>query len=411
MSIDTLADHRYEIGDLLGSGGMGLVYRAHDTRLGRDVAVKLLADNLAQDAEARERFSREARAAARLSHPNVVQVFDVGEEDGRPYLVMELIDGPSLAEVLGEQGSLPADEVYAVAGQALAALDAAHEADLLHRDLKPGNLMRAADGTVKVTDFGVAEVGEAPGLTRSGVVLGTLPYLAPERLSGAPATTRTDLYGLGATLLQLLTGEAPPASKAAPPDTSTFAAGGLDTVPPQLALLLQRCLAPDPTNRPRSAAEALGILNGQTVTRDVAGRTRVLPAMDVPTAVQRPGPADADAPTEAFGAPSVTSGTPGDGQHRRGRRRWRAGAVMVGLALVATLAVVLALRLGSGGSHAATDTAPSNETATTPADSGSAPGGGGDAGGDHGGGGGVPPAGDPTQQMRQLGDWLRQQAG
>ncbi len=407
MSIDTLADRRYELAELLGSGGMGLVHRAHDTRLGRDVAIKLLADNLAQDADARERFSREARAAARLSHPHVVQVFDVGEEDGRPYLVMELVDGPSLATVLDVEGTLAAGEVITVAEQSLMAVGAAHDAGLLHRDLKPGNLMRAADGTVKVTDFGVAEVAEAPGLTRSGVVLGTLPYLAPERLTGAPATPRTDLYGLGATLLQLLTGQPPSATDGSP------GTAALDTVPPPLAMLLHRCLAPDAANRPSSTGEALAILRGQQIAVGSDQRTELLPAMeiattpledeqpapDAPTHADAPtqpdAPTDPDAPTEAYPA------RPSGGQRRRSR-------MALGITALVGLAVVLALLVGglAGGSGGSSG-------AVTPPDGGGASTGGASTGGASTGedNGGLPQVSDPAQQMRELGDWLRQQGG
>jgi hypothetical protein len=254
VHLTALADGRYVLGRQLGAGGMGVVRTAHDEVLHREVAVKLLADNLAADPEARERFLREARAAARIHDPHVVTVYDVGDESGRPYLVMELVDGPSFADVLATQGKLDPEEVVEVAAQALAGIARAHDADLLHRDVKPGNLLRHPDGTVKVTDFGVAEAADAPGLTRTGFVIGTRSYLAPERRRGRPADRRTDLYALGATLVELLTGRPP--SEDEPVDLS-------DDVPLGLAQLVGALLAEDPDHRPATAEDALEILAGR----------------------------------------------------------------------------------------------------------------------------------------------------
>jgi eukaryotic-like serine/threonine-protein kinase len=258
----TLAEGRYRLGHRLGVGGMGLVVQATDELLHREVAVKLLADNLAADADARERFLREARAAAKISDPQVVQVFDVGEERGRPYQVMELVEGPSLADTLASEGPFEPAEVVDVAADALAGVARAHDAGLLHRDLKPGNLLRAPDGTVKVADFGVAEAADAPGLTKTGLVIGTRSYLAPERAAGQSATVRTDLYAMGATLVELLTGR-PPAG-----DEPLTALRELE-LPAQLSHLLDRMLSPDPQLRPASARNALALLAGE-VTADAA---------------------------------------------------------------------------------------------------------------------------------------------
>jgi eukaryotic-like serine/threonine-protein kinase len=294
----TLADGRYRVGPRLGVGGMGMVLQATDEVLSREVAVKLLADNLAADPDARERFEREARAAAKISDPHVVQVFDVGEEQGRPYLVMELVEGPSLADVLADEGPLEPLEVVDVAADALAGVSRAHRAGLLHRDLKPGNLLRAPDGTVKVADFGVAEAADAPGLTRTGLVIGTRSYLAPERAAGQPATVRTDLFALGATLLELLTGR--------PPAGDDPLAGLRDLhVPGPLTHLLDRMLSTDPQQRPASAEAALALLAGEVPsTADPVGDpTRVL----APTAPEEGPPAP---PVGAGGAfPAAATGT------------------------------------------------------------------------------------------------------
>ena len=403
----SLAGGRYRLGELIGTGGMGLVHRAHDDVLGRDVAVKLLADNLAADAEARRRFEREAQAAARLTHPNVVQVYDVGEEDGRPYFVMELVDGPSLADLLHTRGTLPAREVEAVAIDALRGLARAHAAGLLHRDLKPGNLMRAPDGTVKVTDFGVAQATELPQMTRTGLVLGTLPYLAPERLTGAPASVRTDLYGLGATLLELLTG-APPDTRLDTSGVQVHGPGDLDTVPPSLAGLVQRCLAKDPEERPVSAEAALDLLTGSAPLPprldDDRTRTQVLPAVhDAPTQVV--GSSRDDAPTQAVGA--LDEADPVTEPHPLRARGWTRWLALGGLA-----ALLVAALIGLGNETATTPPPAQDAPAETPAPevttdtpSGETPA---DATLPDGG---APPGDTPAETVENLRDWILDQAG
>ena len=184
---------------------MASVYEARDTGLDRAVAVKLLGENLAGDEELRKRFLREARLAARLSHPNVVNVFDAGEHDGRPYIVMELVDGDSLAE----RGRVPPDEARGLALQAARGLAHAHDAGLVHRDIKPGNLLLRLEGTLKIADFGIARAAEATALTQAGTVLGTAAYLAPEQALGEEVTPAADVYSLGAVLYELLTGRPP----------------------------------------------------------------------------------------------------------------------------------------------------------------------------------------------------------
>jgi eukaryotic-like serine/threonine-protein kinase len=274
LTVESLADGRYVLGGQLGAGGMGIVRRARDRHLDRDVAVKLLADNLAADPEARERFLRESRAAARIGHPNVVAVHDVGEDLGRPYFVMELIEGPSLAEVLRERGPLDAQQVARIAEDALAGLAKAHASGLVHRDVKPGNLLLGPDGVVKVTDLGVVGADDETGLTRTGFVVGTRSYLAPELRTGAPATPRSDLFALGATLVELLTGRTPPAGSV--PEVPAGAPAGLYR-------LLPRLLAVEADNRPPDAAAALALLRGEDRTTELpsdgpsrASRRRVL---------------------------------------------------------------------------------------------------------------------------------------
>lgn len=303
----TFGGGRYRVTHRLGTGGMGLVVRARDEVLHRDVAIKVLADNLAADAGARERFDREARAAAAIHDARVVTVHDVGEEDGRPYLVMELVDGPALSELLAADGPLPGDDVADVAIDALVGLARAHEAGLLHRDVKPGNLLRAPDGTVKVTDFGVAVVADAPGLTRTGFVVGTAGYLAPERRRGEPGTVASDLWSLGATLTELVTGY-PPGDEA----TAVLARLG-DEVPGALRVLLATLLEDDPARRPASALDALMLLGGDPrapagVSAPPPGRqpTAVLPVTGSGEASPVAG---SDAPTEALAATAAARQT------------------------------------------------------------------------------------------------------
>jgi eukaryotic-like serine/threonine-protein kinase len=247
----------------LGHGGMATVYLGHDSELDRTVAIKVLAENLAGDEAFRRRFLREARLAARLSHPNVVRVYDAGEQDdGRPYIVMEHVDGSTLAEVLSEHGPLPADEATALAVQACRGLGHAHAAGLVHRDVKPQNLLLQRDGTLKIADFGIARAAEGTALTQAGTVLGTAAYLSPEQALGQEATPAADVYSLGAVLYELLTGRPPyePDSLAdlaakqaegAFPPVSELSPG----VPQRVEDAVMRSLARNPAYRPASAEE------------------------------------------------------------------------------------------------------------------------------------------------------------
>jgi serine/threonine-protein kinase len=250
---------RYQLGERLGLGGMSTVQIAFDQRLERNVAVKLLAEHLAHDEQFIARFRREALAAARLVHPNIVQVFDSGTDDetGRQYIVMEYIKGQSAAEILRDRGRLPVGEALAIVMQACRGLDYAHRNGVVHRDVKPGNLMRSDDGVVKLADFGIAkQLTDESSITQVGSVLGTAAYLAPEQAAGEPATSRSDLYGLAVVTYQLLSGrlpyeaasltelalmqqrEAPPLLHEMDPE-----------IPPQLAHAVDRALSLDPADR------------------------------------------------------------------------------------------------------------------------------------------------------------------
>jgi serine/threonine-protein kinase len=211
MTADTLFADRYRLERRLGVGGMATVQLALDTRLERRVAVKLLAEHLASDSNFVSRFRREALAAARLVHPNIVQVFDFGSEEGtgRQYIVMEFVDGPSCAEILRELGRLEPDDAVSILTQACRGLDYAHRNGVVHRDVKPGNLLRSRDNAVKLADFGIAKAAEQSDITKAGSVLGTAAYLSPEQARGEPAGPASDLYALGVVSYQLLAGRLP----------------------------------------------------------------------------------------------------------------------------------------------------------------------------------------------------------
>jgi serine/threonine protein kinase len=236
---------------------MAVVYLAQDTELGRPVAIKLLAENLVDDPELRRRFVREARLAARLSHPNVVAVFDAGEEDGRPYIVMECVEGESLAETVRREGRLDPERVRELALQACAGLEHAHRAGLVHRDVKPGNLLVTEEGALKIADFGIAHAAEGTRVTEVGTVLGTAAYLSPEQASGEPVTPASDLYSLGACLYELLAGRPPYGYETLGDLLERRTAGPpppLEGVSGELSGPILACLAGDPGKRPPSAA-------------------------------------------------------------------------------------------------------------------------------------------------------------
>jgi serine/threonine-protein kinase len=214
MATGTLAG-RYELGERLGSGGMSNVYTATDRILERTVAVKILAEHLSDDERFVERFRREALAVAKLIHPNIVQVYDTGLDDGRHFIVMEYVHGRSGAQILQRQGPLDFETTAEVGVQACAGLDYAHRRGIIHRDVKPGNLMivggpiGGGEMTIKLTDFGIARAIEQTRITQVGSVVGTAAYLAPEQVRGEEATPATDVYALGVVLYQFLTGRLP----------------------------------------------------------------------------------------------------------------------------------------------------------------------------------------------------------
>jgi serine/threonine protein kinase len=363
MTPDAVANGRYQLREKLGSGGMATVYLADDPRLGREVALKLLAENIADDPDARRRFEREARLAAKLDHPNVVQVYDVGEEEGRPFIVMEYVGGGSLSELIGRRRRRrPSDErKLELLAQACDGLAHAHRQGLVHRDVKPANLLlRGEDGRLKIADFGIAVAAEEAKITRTGLVLGTKPYMAPEQLEGQEATPASDVYALGVVGRELFEEGIP---------------AGLDRV-------LDRSTARDPRERYSDAAElgaSLGALGGDT-TAPLTGPTE--PAASTSSGAERTAPTARLEPTPPAERVGRTA-PPAPGRRSSTLRR---GAALLAAVAVAVGGLLFALDSGGGdgGTQGSGDGAAKVKRA--------------------------PKLADPEQQARALADWLRQQS-
>jgi serine/threonine-protein kinase len=263
---------RYELISRIAIGGMGEVWKANDTVIGRHVAIKILKEEDLGDPGFRERFRTEAKNAALVNHEGIANVFDYGEEEGSAYLVMELVPGEALSTVLEREKILPASRVLAIVAQTAAALHQAHLAGLVHRDIKPGNLLITPDGTVKITDFGIARLADQVPLTATGQVMGTVQYLAPEQAGGKPASPATDLYSLGIVAYEALAGKRPfrgesqvaiamAQIKETPPELPT-------SIPEPVRRLVMSCMAKKPEGRPASAHDlaqaALALARGDT---------------------------------------------------------------------------------------------------------------------------------------------------
>jgi len=312
--IGTLFDGRYRILRKLGSGGMANVYLAEDEDLGRRVAIKILNDRYANDEAFTERFRREAKSAAALSHPNIVSIYDRGTADGRPYIAMEVIEGRSLKELIMNSGSLPIGEAIEYAKQILSALRFAHRHGIIHRDIKPHNILLGHENRLKVTDFGIARYGPSQ-MTEVGSIMGTAQYLSPEQARGAPVTASSDLYSAGIVLYEMLTGKTPFTGET----PIEIAMKHLNEPPrppselrpeisPELDQIVLRALAKDPHERyetaeefsadldrveaglpvsPETTAAATAVLTGLPATEATQvmapdARTRVLPPTAAP---------------------------------------------------------------------------------------------------------------------------------
>lgn len=309
---------RYVLGDSIGAGGNARVHAAVDARLGRKVAVKLLnADIVATaDPAGRERFLREGTTTASFSHRHAVTVFDAGEDSGDLFIVMELIDGPSLAQRLAQFGPLSISEAVRIGSEVLSALAAAHAAGIVHRDVKPGNILIGADGATKLADFGIAKRFDEleASVTSTGMVVGTPRYLAPEQAMGRAATPASDVYSMGVVMFEMLTGRLPfdgetavatalAQQAGAAPDVRTWR----PEVPAGLAVVVAQALAMQPAQRPASATEmlaSLGAVELDVVATASMGSTELMPVaantvVSDATRVETGAPLAADAPQHA----------------------------------------------------------------------------------------------------------------
>ena len=335
---------RYELEELVGSGGMATVYRAHDRLLERPVALKILHEQFSQDAEALERFGREARAVAQLAHPNIVTVIDRGEDAGRPYIVFEYVGGENLKQLVAREGPLPVPTVIELGLQVARALEAAHGRGVVHRDVKPQNVLLADEGRAKVTDFGIARARGTEGMTLTGTIMGTSDYIPPEQARGEAAGEPGDVYSLGVVLFELLTGRLPYEAENAVAVAMRHVNDPVPSVrelrpdvPPRLEALVRRALAKEPRDRFASMSDLVAEL-------EACGRGDMAPPSDgAPTMIVPPPPT----------------------RRRRGRGRGRRIVRALVLTLIALLLVagaalgayVLASSLsgdGGGGSSAGT---------------------------------------------------------
>ena len=366
MPTSALLAGRYRLESQIAVGGAGEVWRADDTVLARPVAVKLLRAEFTGHAETLARFRAEARHAGALSHAAIARVYDYGEPvpPHPPFLVMELVDGPSLAGVLAA-GPLGAARTMDVVAQVAAGLQAAHAAGLVHRDIKPANLLIDADGQVKITDFGIAHVAGSAPVTRTGTVVGTPAYLAPERLSGASATAAADLYALGVVAYECLTG-ARPFAGLAEEVVAAHRERQLPALPPavpgQVAQLITELTAKDPAARPASAAavaeragrlrDALsGSAPGAAATSWRPAQPATPPAQAAPAVTLSATLADIAAPGvpgPATGTQTIADPAPGGAPPGVPSRHRRAAMVAAAAATVLVLlALVTALRSGT----------------------------------------------------------------
>ena len=338
--IGELLAGRYELQDVAGSGGMSSVYRARDTVLERTVAIKILHEHYSDDPEYVERFRREARALAQLNHPNIVTVIDRGEFEGRQFIVFEHVEGENLKELVDREGQVPVDRALALVHQVARGLAFAHDHGVIHRDVKPHNVLIDEDGVAKVTDFGIARSLEpADGLTETGTLLGTSEYIAPEQASGAQVDERSDQYSLAVVLYELLTGEPPytgdnfmavamkhiqqpvPSVRDVRPD-----------VAPRIDAIVARAMAKRPDDRFPSTEAMMAALEAARVGKDSA-----------PVPVTQPD----DGATESIPVPGALPAV------ERSRRRFPL-PIVIGLVGVGVAALVLSLIIAGGGTDALT---------------------------------------------------------
>jgi beta-lactam-binding protein with PASTA domain len=354
---------RYRLEQVLGQGGMATIFRATDSKLGREVAVKVLRPEFGSDAQFVERFRHEAQAAASLSHPNIVQVYDFGTDPAGPYIVMEQVTGGDLSVALGEHGALPPTAVARIGQQVADALAAAHARGLIHRDIKPGNILLSPDGRVQVADFGIAHVAARSPVTSTGITLGSVLYFSPEQARGDTASPASDIYSLGLVLYELLTGQRPfsgdsPAAVAVARLSGSVPSPTLvraDT-PPALDAIVRWCLAIDPAARPSASELSMALTRFVADPSGAAAFAAVgaVPGAGVPAPI-----AGSMAPGQpvpgSLGQPAVTD----PGHSRSGPLAWAAAGLGL-LVIVASGILLFVLFSGIGDSAAAPSPTPTS---------------------------------------------------
>ncbi|KTR96223.1 serine/threonine protein kinase [Microbacterium testaceum] len=368
---------RYELDSRIAIGGMGEVWEATDHVIGRTVAIKILKDEYMGDPGFLERFRAEARHAALVNHEGIASVFDYGEEDGSAFLVMELVPGEALSTIIEREGSLSTDKTLDIVAQTAAALQAAHAAGLVHRDIKPGNLLITPDGRVKITDFGIARIADQVPLTATGQVMGTVQYLSPEQASGHPASPATDIYSLGIVAYECLAGKRPFTGESQVAIAMAQINEQPAPLPPTVAVpvqnLVMAMIAKKPDERPASAA---AVSRAATALRrgDLAAAAAAVPAIAAGAAVaddvtQLLSPGQTSAATRLMPTPAATSLLTEEHteetvppKKKRSRLTWPLIALIVLLVLVlgGTLAALLT-------NQNEPDAAPSSTAPTAPA--------------------------------------------
>jgi tRNA A-37 threonylcarbamoyl transferase component Bud32 len=311
--IGTIFGGRYKLIELLGQGGMATIFRALDTQLGREVAVKLLRPEYLRDPDFSSRFRQEAQNAASLSHPNVVTVYDYGEDPSGPFIVMEYVDGEDLATILRRNGALPPTQAARIAAAVARALAASHSRGIVHRDVKPGNVLIARDGRVKVVDFGIARAMAEAQMTLPGTTLGSVHYFSPEQARGEPATNESDIFALGIVLFEMLTGSRPWEGDSAAGVALARLTGPVPdpalvrgSIPPDLAAITRKALARVPSDRFASAAamaEALESSRTSAAGAAGAGAAGAAGATIAAGGIARSNPTVTAYPADAYARP------------------------------------------------------------------------------------------------------------
>jgi len=383
---------RYELSSRIAVGGMGEVWKASDSIIGRTVAIKILKDEYMGDPGFLERFRAEARHAALVNHEGIANVFDYGEEQGSAYIVMELVPGEPLSSIIEREGRLPSDRVLGIVAQTATALQAAHDAGLVHRDIKPGNLLITPEGRVKITDFGIARIADQVPLTATGQVMGTVQYLAPEQAGGHTATPSTDIYSLGVVAYECLAGKRPFTGES----QVAIAMAQINDAPPPLPAdidvpvqrLVLACLAKEPQGRPATAARlaqaATALHRGNVqlaasyvpqIAEAPADATRVLPATELGDAATTALPATtalAGGAALAAGAADGENGVEGDEEPEEGKKKrspWTWPLItLIALLVIVGIGTAIALFNSSKGDPQPTDT--DTTTSETPEEAG-----------------------------------------